>query len=89
MHYAICTQYAICRLPAEKHDAGLEIDMRKPTAPVDIGGRTSSVYVSYIIAVNYMTSGSSDGKEPACNVGDLGLIPGSRRSPGEVNGNPL
>ena len=28
----------------------------------------------------------SDGKESACNVGDLGLIPGSGRSPGERNG---
>ena len=26
---------------------------------------------------------------PACNAGDLGSIPGSRRSPGEGNGNPL
>jgi len=25
----------------------------------------------------------------ACNAGDLGLIPGSGRSPGEGNGNPL
>ena len=25
----------------------------------------------------------SDGKEPACNVGDPGLIPGLGRSPGE------
>ena len=25
----------------------------------------------------------SDGKESVCNVGDLGLIPGSGRSPGE------
>jgi len=31
----------------------------------------------------------SDGKESACNVGDLGLIPGLGRSPGEGNGNPL
>ena len=29
------------------------------------------------------------GKEPACNTGDLGSIPGSGRSPGEGNGNPL
>ena len=27
--------------------------------------------------------GGSDGKESACNAGDLGLIPGSGRSPGE------
>ena len=33
--------------------------------------------------------GSSDGKESACNAGDPGLIPGSGRSPGERNGNPL
>jgi len=31
----------------------------------------------------------SDGKEFACNAGDPGLIPGSGRSPGEGNGNPL
>ena len=31
----------------------------------------------------------SAGKESACNVGDLGLIPGSGRSPGEGKGYPL
>ena len=34
-------------------------------------------------------SGGSEDKVSACNVGDLGLIPGSGRSPGEGNGNPL
>ena len=29
------------------------------------------------------------GKESACSAGDLGLIPGLGRSPGEGNGNPL
>ena len=33
--------------------------------------------------------GGSDSKESACTVGDPGSIPGSRRSPGERNGNPL
>ena len=33
--------------------------------------------------------GGSDGKESACNVGDLGSIPGSGRPHGEKNGNPL
>ena len=33
--------------------------------------------------------GGSDGKESACNVGDLGSIPGLGRSPGEGYGNPL
>ena len=31
----------------------------------------------------------SDGKDTACNAGDPGSIPGSGRSPGEGNGNPL
>ena len=35
------------------------------------------------------TLGGSDGKESACNAGDLGLIPGSGRFPGEGNGNPF
>ena len=33
--------------------------------------------------------GGSNGKESACNAGDLGLIPGSGRCPGEGNGYPL
>ena len=31
----------------------------------------------------------SAGKESACNVGDLGSIPGLGRSPGEGRGSPL
>ena len=31
----------------------------------------------------------SDGKESVCNAGDLGLIPGSGRSPGEGNDDPF
>ena len=34
-------------------------------------------------------SGGSDGKGSACNAGDLGLTPGSGRSPGKGNGNQL
>ena len=46
------------------------------------------------IAGSYSSScrgfpGGSEGKESACNVGDLGLIPELGRSPGEVNGYPL
>ena len=33
--------------------------------------------------------GGSDGKESACNVGDLGSIPGFGRSLGQGHGNPL
>ena len=33
--------------------------------------------------------GGSHSKESACNAGDLASIPGSRRSPGEGNGDPF
>ena len=33
--------------------------------------------------------GGSDGKESACNAGDVGLIPGGEDPPGEGNGYPL
>ena len=33
--------------------------------------------------------GGAEVKASACSVGDLGLIPGLGRSPGEGNGNPL
>ena len=39
-----------------------------------------------------MAPGGSDGKELTCNAraaGEAGSIPGSGRSPGEGNGNPL
>ena len=42
--------------------------------------------------LNWSFPGGSDGKDgkaSARNAGDLGLIPGSGRSPGKENGNPL
>ena len=36
-----------------------------------------------------MYTGGSVVKNPPANAGDVGSIPGSRRSPGEGNGNPL
>ena len=43
----------------------------------------------FILQCGLDLPGGSDGKESACNVGDLGLIPGLGRTPGEENGNPL
>ena len=34
-------------------------------------------------------SGGLGGSKSACNAGDPGLIPGSRRSPGEGHGKPF
>ena len=45
----------------------------------------SCLQVSYI----HLLPHSSDGKESACNAGDLGSIPGSGRSPGGGHDNPL
>ena len=39
--------------------------------------------------ITYGFPGGSAGKESACNAGDLGLIPGLGRSPGEGKGYPL
>ena len=54
---------------------------------------TKQLILSFIyINCKYITFGllwSSAGKESACNVGDLGSIPGLGRSPGGEHGNPL
>ena len=42
-----------------------------------------------IISYSLVFPDGSDGKASAYNEGDLGLIPGLGRSPGEGNGNPL
>ena len=46
--------------------------------------RCESVIITYI-----SFPGGSEVKASASNVGDPGSIPGSGRSPGEGNGNPL
>ena len=38
---------------------------------------------------NQSFPGGSEVKASACNAGDMGSVPGSGRSPGEGNGNPL
>ena len=45
----------------------------------------------YYKSVNLLRGfpGGSNGKESACNAGDLGLIPGLGRSPGRGHGNSL
>ena len=43
------------------------------------------IYICIYIKLPY----SSDGKESACNAGNMGSIPGSGRSPKEGNENPL
>ena len=62
-------------------------------------GRLGQTYMYILLCIKQITNenlqycmgfpGGSDGKASACNEGDLGSIPGSERSPGEGNGNPL
>ena len=48
------------------------------------------LYISVLTELTQLGfPGGSDGKESAHNVEDPGLMPGSGRSLGEVNGNPL
>ena len=58
-----------------------------------LNSRTVNMWQSEMSLVLLMDKegfpGSSDGKESACNTRDLSSIPGSGRSTGESNGNPL
>ena len=46
--------------------------------------------IGYLLQYSWASLlGSDDGKESACNVGDLGSIAGLGRSPGGGHGNPL
>ena len=46
-------------------------------------------FIYYLALLDLTYYGGSDGKASAYNAGDTGSIPGSGRSPGEGNGNPL
>ena len=48
---------------------------------------SSSIYSVGFEKITTCFLGGSDGKEPASNVGDTGLTPGSGRAPGEGNDN--
>ena len=48
-------------------------------------GQESEKYMCVYISYQGLPGGSV-GKESTCNAGDLGLIPGSEKSPGEGNG---
>ena len=54
-------------------------------------GHKQVVLVSIEFKLNQVKGfpGGAEVKVSACNVGDLGSIPGLGRSPGEGNGNPL
>ena len=50
---------------------------------------SNNILFMYLINFAFLGRGWLSSKEPACNVGDLGSIPGFGRSPGEGKGYPL
>ena len=48
-----------------------------------------TLYKNPVWLLRCQKAGGSVGKESTCNAGDLGLIPGLVRFPGEGNGYPL
>ena len=56
---------------------------------VEIIGGALIFHIAYIFIRFKGNPWWLSGKESACNAGDVGLIPGSGRSSGKGNGNPL
>ena len=66
-----------------KIDFVKDLEIGKLFCIIQMGPKCDDIYLKRGIP------GGSEGKASACNAGDLGLIPGLGRSPGEGNGNPL
>ena len=83
----------LMKVREESGKVGLKFNIQKtkimvsgPITSWEIDGETMETVPDFILRG---FPGVSDGKASACNVGDPGSIPGSGRSPGEGNGNPL
>ena len=70
--------------PSPMPETQLQVQEKRLDLPVPV----APAWDSGLEAIE-RSPGGSDGKESACNVEDLGLIPGSGKSPGEGNGSPL
>ena len=72
--------------PGEKNTA---LGRLLQTLEVAYVSLTNTFWPMYIAQMVKNLPAMQDGKESACHAGDLDSIPGSRRSPGEGNGNPF
>ena len=65
------------------------------TSETEVFCLISFFFLIYVFKINFywsivaFTASGSDGKESACNAGDLGSVSGLGRSPGEGDGHPL
>ena len=74
----------------ESHRVGHDGNDFAAAAAATQGSKYRTVIIeNYSYSLDMGFPGGSDGKASACNAGDSGSIPGSGRSPGEGNGNPL
>ena len=71
----------LMRVKEENEKTGLKLNIKKT--------KNHGILPHHFMVNRRVSSGGSDGKVSACNAGDLGSIPGSGRSSGEVNDNPL
>ena len=78
----------MCQLEEYLEDVGLVPDHHNKVSHRYFGFLVHiKLYLHYSVICSFPYS--SVDKESTCNAGDPGLIPGSERSPGEENGNPL
>ena len=81
-------------MPAEKHQQQSQEFLQNMQIGTDTTGSLhvtlpSAKKENYVLGFPGGFPGGSEVKASASNVGDVGSIPGSGRSPGEGNGNPL
>ena len=73
-----------------KATAGLLVSHAPGASVMNFQCHQSLLYsADLLLHASWGFPGGSDSKDFACNVGEPGSIPGSGRSPGEGNGNPL
>ena len=88
----------LVRVKKECEKAALKLNIQKtkimassPIISWQIDGKRMETVTDFVLGGSKITAfpGGSEDKASACHAGDLGLIPGLGRSPGEGNGNPL
>ena len=65
---------------------------KSASSAVEVGHHSIPFFFFFFLRMPCLKLGlpvGSVGKESACNVGDLGSVPGLGRSPGGGHGNPL
>ena len=78
---ATCNAGDLCSVPRSGSHWG------KDRLPTPVAYSWATIILWLLLFLGFPSG--SDGKESACNAGDLGSIPGLGRSPGERNGYPL